>query len=64
MNLKNNGDVIYESDLNDFDLRPSTSRDPTIASHIKSADKPVGIVRVSFKGGIPISRYIERIQES
>lgn len=62
MNLKNNSDVICESDLNDFDLR--SSRIPTITSHIKPSDKPVGIVRTSFKNGIPISQYIERIQES
>lgn len=57
---KQDGDLIYESDLNCFDLKEDDLS--AIASPvIKQRDNPIGIYRVIYKNGLQISSYVEKL---
>lgn len=55
------GDLVFESDLNRFDLKNSelTHAPSPVIAH---TEKPIGIYRVIFKNGIPIDSWIQPIQ--
>lgn len=55
---KNDGDFVYELDLNDFDLRQHSLdiETPVRIEH----ETPIGRIRHVYKNGIPICRYMER----
>lgn len=53
--------VIYESDLNDFDLHDRRI-DSSEQAHIKDPDKPIGIYRAIYKNGIEVTHWIQPIK--
>ncbi|EAW6789336.1 hypothetical protein ER92_004674 [Salmonella enterica subsp. enterica] len=56
-----NGDLVYEKDLCDFDLRYSSiGEEPSTV--IKQPDKPVGIYRELKKNGIVVQSWIAPIE--
>ncbi|HAT2282266.1 TPA: hypothetical protein SBQ34_005004 [Raoultella ornithinolytica] len=56
----NNGDLVYEKDLGDFDLR-SSSIGEELSPVIAQPDKPVGIYREIKKNGLVVQYWIEPI---
>lgn len=59
-NHKQDGDLVYESDLNDFDLREDVFS-AEVSPVIKLQEHPIGVYRVLRKGGIPVSGFIENL---
>lgn len=60
MSMKD-GDLIFESELDRFDLK-NNELTHTPSPVIAHAEKLIGIYRIIFKNGIPIDFWIQPIQ--
>lgn len=57
---KADGDVVFESDLNSFDIKPIENL-RCFSPFIEKPDEPIGIYRVIYKNGLPLYSFIEPI---
>ncbi len=57
----NDGDLVFESELNRFDLK-NYDLIHSVSPVIAHPEIPIGVYRVIFKNGIPIDSWIQPIQ--
>lgn len=60
MSLKD-GDLLYERDLDGFDLRSSKLGEKP-SSVITNLDKPIGIYRAIYKNGLVVQSWVQPIE--